>query len=220
MTADVLVISPPRSGSSCLTACISFQGFHLGKSPTIVQDTFNAKGYFENQAVLAFNEAVLATVGAHIFQTEPLTPEQTDRTLRYKTELQALFEHQFIEHPFIIKDPRIALLWELYFSVLPPVKIVALRRDKKAVAKSIYHLSSTFPSGTVLPPVGEQVCETYFRIMDDLCREVPSMTVEFEHLMSELTVVMTKICDFLDVPFTEEGKARAKEFIDHTLRRF
>ena len=220
MTDGVLVLSPPRSGSSCLTACISFQGFHLGKNATTVKNRFNAKGYFENQAVLTFNESVLSAVGAGIFQTGPLTPRQAERTLQYKTELQALLEHQFVERPFLIKDPRIALLRELYFSVLPPVRIVALRREKKAAANSIHHLTHSLSCETVSPTIGEQICDNYFRIIDDICRETPSITVHFEDLIAQPVAVMTQLCDFLDVPLTEEGKARSQEFIDQTLVRF
>ena len=172
MYEGVLILSPPRSGSSCLTACLSFQGIHLGASPTTVKDAFNAKGYFENQAVLSFNEKVLQSISADIFQTAPLNARQCREATQFAGELAGLMTSQFEARPFLIKDPRIALLQELYRQVLPPVRIISLRRDRQATARSIHHMTHALSRPTVTPEKGERICDLYFQLIDDMAREV------------------------------------------------
>lgn len=220
MYEGVLILSPPRSGSSCLTACLSFQGFHLGASPTTVTDTFNAKGYFENRAVLTFNETVLQSVGADIFQTAPLTARQCAEASQFAGELTGLVASQFTARPFLIKDPRMALLQELYQQVLPPVRIISLRRDSQATAQSIHHMTQALSRTTVTPETGERICDLYFQLIDDMAHDVPCTCVQFEELLADPDRVLTELCEFLEVPFTNQGRRQSGEFIDQTLVRF
>lgn len=220
MYEGVLILSPPRSGSSCLTACLSFQGIHLGASPTTVKDAFNAKGYFENQAVLSFNEKVLQSISADIFQTAPLNARQCREATQFAGELAGLMTSQFEARPFLIKDPRIALLQELYRQVLPPVRIISLRRDRQATARSIHHMTHALSRPTVTPEKGERICDLYFQLIDDMAREVPSIRVHFEDLLADSDRVLAGLCEFLELPFTDEGRRESREFIDQTLVRF
>ena len=66
----ILIASSPRSGSSCLSGLVQLHGFSLGKDVATVKDTYNEKGYFENESILNFNRSALDQIGVNVFCEE------------------------------------------------------------------------------------------------------------------------------------------------------
>ena len=215
----VLVLSAPRSGSSCLTACVSFQGFSTGRTPTTVKDKHNAKGYFENRNILDFNGRVLTKLmgkGA-IFKGEELPPEARARLPEYRAELQDLLRREFTQKgaqtiPFVLKDPRIILLRDLYFPLLPDVRIICLSRSRVACVSSVARMA-----GSNLDQASEhygKMWDNYERSLDELAGLFPSTHIRFEEFMAAPEYTLEELCDFLSVPLTAHGRESALEFIE------
>ena len=215
----VLVLSPPRCGSSCLTACISFQGFDLGKNPATVQDDFNAKGYFENASILHFNHHTLNWLRSSIHTTVRLSPQQEDKLHRRESEFQELIVSQFGGRGrFIIKDPRIILLQSLYFKYLPDVKIICLSRDREAASQSMERMHPTIAGRQYFGAVWDfykEECDALLSADPTKC-----FSVCFEDFLESPGASLEAICAFLSVPFTDAGHDRASQFIDKKLVRF
>ena len=215
----VLVLSPPRCGSSCLTACVSFQGFSLGKNPADVKDEHNAKGYFENANMLRFNHHTLSWLRSSIHTTERLNASEEVKLQTKDTEFQELLVNEFAGRGrFIIKDPRMLLLRGLYFKHLPDAKIICLSRDREAAAQSMDRMS-TRSEGT---QYFGSVWDFYKRECDALLEAEPSrcMAVRFEEFLESPENSLEAICSFLSSPFTKKGREAALQFIDKKLVRF
>lgn len=215
----VLVLSPPRCGSSCVTACISLQGFSLGKTPTDVQDVYNAKGYFENRRLLDFNYKALARVRSQIHATGPLSHDQANRTLAQQQELKELLADEFGSCPrFVIKDPRIVLLKRLYFSLLPDVKIVCLTRSREASANSMTNMNQKGGSASRFLSVWDFYALECAKLQDELGDRVYSL--QFEDFLASPLSEMEELCSFLSVPFLPENGEAVLDFIDPSLVRY
>ncbi len=215
----VLVLSPPRCGSSCVTACISLQGFSLGVTPTDVQDVYNAKGYFENRRLLDFNRNALRRVKSQIHASTPLSHDQANRTLSQQKELEELLSEEFSSFPrFVIKDPRIVLLKRLYFSLLPDVKIVCLTRSREAASNSMKNMDQKGVGASRFLPVWDFYTLECQRLQDELGDRVHS--IQFEDFLADPIAKIKELCSFLSVPFVPANGEAVLEFIDPSLVRY
>ena len=215
----VLVLSPPRCGSSCVTACISFQGFSLGKTPTDVQDVYNAKGYFENKRLLDFNRHALKRVGSHIHTSKPLSNEQANKTLAQQQQLDEILVDEFSPPSlFVIKDPRILVLKRLYFSLLPEVRVVCLTRSREAASNSMKNMDQKGVGAQRFVPVWDFYQAECDKLKDELGDRVYSL--KFEEFLDDPIAKTKALCSFLSVPFTSEGEEAVLEFIDLKLVRY
>tara|TARA_R110002020_G_scaffold16515_17_gene58342 strand:- start:8561 stop:9265 length:705 start_codon:yes stop_codon:yes gene_type:complete len=221
----VLVLSPPRSGSSCVTACISFQGFSVGKTPTTVKDTYNEKGYFENQKILSFNVRVLRALTGRddIHRSTDLSSAAHEKIRRHTNELKDLLRSEFTigeaeAVPFVIKDPRILLLRAIYFPLLPDVKVICLARDRAACVSSMARMGKNNPSRAETQYGG--TWDNYVDLLNGIEGVFPFMRVRFEEFIAKPEKSLEEICSFLDVPFTAEGRQAAIDFVDRRLVRY
>lgn len=214
----VFVLSPPRSGSSCFTACVSLQGVNLGANPARVKDHLNEKGYFENAQVLEFNATALRQVDADVFSTHPLTTEQMHQTLGSLVPLEDLIAAEFCVDgeikPFVIKDPRLLLLEELYFNVLPDVKVICLTRDRDAIIASLER------GWRGKHAAFDKVVDNFLSMTADVAGRRRAHIVVFEELLKDPSTVMAGVCEFLGYKPREEGLKAASEFIDMKLVHF
>ncbi len=122
-----------RSGTSALTGVLKILGLHTGKSELLSPTDDNAKGYFENQAIVRFNENLVEWRLADILTGQPWFAEKT---------LKALIKREFGAHKHIvIKDPRICMLKPLYKRVLTgigyQIKYLVAYRKREEIVRSL-----------------------------------------------------------------------------------
>jgi len=196
----LLVLSMHRSGSSCTTGCMNICGFSLGNHPTQVKNKFNRKGYFENKSILGFNELVLEDIGGSWDHTEPLTEHQVKKSLGHKDALSRIIEQEFgTDSFFVIKDPRIAILQNLYIDTLTEkkidIKILRLRRNIAAVCKSLERAQG----------IGQLQCvqldSLYQSYIDRMVCHAPCFEMDFASLLDDPVTVVQDICDFVGIEF-------------------
>lgn len=152
----ILVAGMHRSGTSALTRMISFLGAALPENLMAPSPEFNAPGFWESRDVVALDDAVLRAVGSRwddVLAFEPSMLPAAERR-RFEDGVAALCESQFRDEGlFVIKDPRLARLLDLWIPalrglgivpkvVLPyrhPLEVAAslARRDDFSVATSI-----------------------------------------------------------------------------------
>jgi hypothetical protein len=237
-SGGVLVLSPPRAGSSCVTACISFQGFSIGKTPTTVKDSYNEKGYFENEKILSFNTQRLyeVTGGDDIHRSDDLSDKENSALCgfphQYKRELSDILKSEFSKPsfiptisgplpsvPFVIKDPRILLMRSLYFPLLPDVKVICLSRDRTSCVSSMMRMSAATGGSRTAAQYGG-AWDNYVELLNGIGGVFPFIRVRFEEFIVKPEKALEKICSFLEVPFTTEGCRASLEFIDRKLIRY
>src|SRR5688572_22275099 len=129
----------PRSGTSVTTQVISELGIYAGRPDELMAaDPSNPTGFWEHLETVRINRAIFAElgvpwtgVGADLTQLP--NERRADYLARAKRAVQSLQRRG----PFVLKDPRISLLFPLWREALPSPICVIAWRDPMAVARSL-----------------------------------------------------------------------------------
>lgn len=207
----ILIASSPRSGSSCLSGLVQLHGFSLGKDVATVKDTYNEKGYFENESILNFNRSTLDQIGSNVFCEEKPTYYQIQKSLDFDEHLKEVFDRQFSDDNFSIKDPRIAILQDLYLKVSPTSKVILLRRNSEDSAKSMQRMRGFDLSK------GMAVKAVYDALLDDMRDKADCLEMSFESVLSDPVASLGTFCEWAGVELQESV---VLEFIERKLVHF
>lgn len=221
MSTCVLILSAPRSGSSCLAGCIYLCNEICFGNIIIGANKWNAKGFFEHRKLMWFNKKVIDELGVDWLSPDPLTDAQNKISLKHSKKLGELLAEFDQEEIFAIKLPTNLLLTELYFNVLASknikVKTIALHRNQSS--KSISHFSSnTTFSESISENQAVLVYKKFEKLLDNVCRIKPHIHIHFEDLINSPIETMQKVSDFIDVPTPNSQKIL--EFVDKNLVHF
>ena len=113
MPKNIIIVGPPRSGTSLTSGIFAGQGYFAGEQLRSGDD-YNPFGYFEDEALVEANVRLFADVGFHFHNTWMFAPiatsqieaisqlpiEECDRTL-----VTACKNHE----PWMWKDPRLCM---------------------------------------------------------------------------------------------------------------
>lgn len=128
----LMVVGMHRSGTSFLTGSLQQAGLELGQHSA--WNPHNLKGNRENQAIVAFHEALLARHGL-AWDNPPATP-LTWTALDVRAARKLVADYRGVEH-WGFKDPRALLLVEGWRTLLPDLQFVGIFRHPSAVARSL-----------------------------------------------------------------------------------
>jgi hypothetical protein len=217
------LLSAPRSGSSCTTACFQLCGLSLGKNETQVKDDHNQKGYFENQKILTFNEKVLRAIGSNIFATADLTTEQESSSLHFKEELKHIVKQEYEGSKFfMIKDPRISILQKLYTQAFNELGIdvnVAIVKRKKENATASMNRMTGIPLNRA-----QNTYDHHYKLIDHLVLDnlYKFTTINFDDLLNNPNKVMETACKELKIPYGvgKHQHQKIDQFVEKRLLKF
>merc|ERR1712070_870837 len=133
----VLILTMHRSGSSMLVGCIDPDSQFIGETKNQDFDEWNELGYFENDAIVHFNNGVLNRYGK-TWKDDPQFdfPPPSDKesfhdTMDYFANL--VMKEMGNRSLFVSKDPRFLGLWSLYMATAQrlnlEVKLILNHRD-------------------------------------------------------------------------------------------
>lgn len=127
-----MVVGMHRSGTSFLTGSLQQAGLELGRHSA--WNPHNQKGNRENQAIVAFHDALLARHGCS-WDNPPadLLPWSDDDRRRAR---RLISEYRGVPH-WGFKDPRALLVVEGWRELLPGLRFVGIFRHPRAVARSL-----------------------------------------------------------------------------------
>ncbi len=129
----VVIFGMHRSGTSCLAGCLEELGLQLGN--VITSAPYNQKGNRENPDIWPIHDAILSRAGA-AWDNPP--EGVVSWSSEHVTDMrQFLKGYQTLPEPWGFKDPRITLLLDGWFSMVPRLRLVASIRHPVAVAKSL-----------------------------------------------------------------------------------
>jgi hypothetical protein len=213
-----LLLSSPRAGSSATAGSLNLCGLHLGKNVTEVKDTWNKKGYFENQSILTFNEKVLRAVGSNIFATATLDEKQTQMSLHHKEELKQLLKTEFGEEKFfLIKDPRINILQKLYTDALIELDIkistIILTRPQEHAAKSMSNMTG------ISEDRAKNSYTLHYQLAEQLAANKPTARFSFQDLIKNPNKILKQACYALQIPYGEgrHNQTNISQFVEKGL---
>jgi hypothetical protein len=188
----IVVLGMHRSGTSVVTEIIRALGSHAGESAALTPpDIFNPGGYWEHKPAVELDNEILDALSANwtdrIVHADParLTAEQRGTYVtRAKEATQSLRGHG----SFVIKDPRMSLLFPLWREALGDPVCVIVWREPVAVAQSLL----TRDGQPLLSGLAawEHHCRTILRDTEGL----PRLLVSYEALVADPVAVTRELC--------------------------
>jgi hypothetical protein len=218
----VCVLGMGRTGTSLTTRVIGLLGVDLGPEEkmleTAVQD--NAKGYWEQRAVMELNDEILSLFGGTWWTPPRLDPgwEHDARLLPLAERAAALVADHFSDGPrWGWKDPRFSITLPFWRGAVGPMTYVICFRNPVEVAASLIRRDAdvyTF----------EQSMTTWLRLSADALRHTegqPRIVVFFEEWFEETDRQLARLADFIapNVQARPEGwEEEARAFLEARLR--
>ena len=135
----VVVLGPHRSGTSLVARILQHAGVNMGtrfRAP----DEFNPEGYCEDLDFKELNQAILKLAGG-TWWNPPSVINGEDMRTEFGTIMEKMLERKMAHNGvWGFKDPRMALLLDLYKPYLPSdTKYVVVSRNVMDIARSVYH---------------------------------------------------------------------------------
>jgi len=140
LPAQVVVLGMHRSGTSAVTRVLNMMGLWVGPPNAFPPaDEGNPTGYWEYREVWALNEAVLGALGTTWCTVDHLDLERLGPLARAHFEQRARHAVDTLDRggSWVIKDPRLCVLFPLWRAVLERPLCVLIHRDPLAVARSL-----------------------------------------------------------------------------------
>lgn len=192
----IIVLGMHRSGTSLITEIVRALGAYAGEPGELaVADMFNPTGYWEHKAAVAIDTGLLETLDANwsdrIVNADVtrLSRAQHDEALTRIHEVVASLQHG---GPFVLKDPRMSLLFPLWREALgTPVCILAWRHPL-AVARSLMTRDKQRVS------VSLAAWEHHYRTILRDTADLPRILVSYEELLAEPQRVIQTLHDELE----------------------
>jgi hypothetical protein len=216
----VFVLGMHRSGTSAVTRLVSLLGPHTPPEHDLVQPTAkNPKGYWESEALVNFNERVLAAVDSEIACPRLLPPgwERDTRLDALRRDAPREVRAIFPAAPWVWKDPRHCLVfsfWQQALDVKPVVVLV--NRHPLEITASAQRLRTD--QGKVY---GLALWERYLREGLAQIAGLPVLVVRYERVLSDPLAWSRRAHEFLGragVPVHEPRADDVAAFIDVELR--
>jgi hypothetical protein len=138
--AQVVVLGMHRSGTSAVTRVLNMMGLWVGPPNAFPPaDEGNPTGYWEYREVWALNEAVLGALGSTWCTVDSLDLERLGPLARAHFERRARNAVDILNRggSWVVKDPRLCVLFPLWRAVLDRPLCVLIHRDPLAVALSL-----------------------------------------------------------------------------------
>jgi hypothetical protein len=224
--AQVVVLGMHRSGTSALTGLLRLLGLWAGEEKDFPPaDDHNRAGYWEHRGVWSVNEAILQALGASWSEIAGLDLSRLDGEPRARLREQArTIVGELDQHgPWVIKDPRLCLLFPLWREVLEHPFCVLIYRDPLPVARSLAARDGFSIS------YGIALWEVYVRASLAATRGLPRVLVAHRELMTDPAAVLRRLHQSLTsldgpglahlrLPATEEIRALVDPGLVHHPR--
>lgn len=214
----IVVLGMHRSGTSAMAGLLSKAGISFGRN-LMPPHRDNPKGYFEDNAILNINDAILTAIRSSWYDITPLkfSPEKIKSK---KARLMRYVKKQIKRSPILgVKDPRIIRLLPVWLPIIKSLRItprfIIVVRDVREVCRSLNkrnHMSCLYAS--VLWALENLRCERYTRGLDRIF-------INYDDLIKNPFACMNKIKDRLGLPLELSAKNRRNiySFINASLNR-
>ena len=173
-------------------------GFQVGRD-LLGPHSCNAKGLWENEGVVSFNEELLSSIGGSWCDPSPIDlGEVLEVGSPERQALGRVLREQYApDQDIVIKDPRISRLAPLYLRVLQEdigyrVRIVIVLRSPAASADSLYRrdgiphrVGSALWVGYMIAALATANADARVIAYDDLLSSDPGMLGSFAAWLSE-----------------------------------
>lgn len=216
----ILVLGMHRSGTSALTRVLNLHGVDLG-CDLLPPAQDNARGFWENRAVVEVHDRLLAGLGRSWSDPRPLPEGWLDSAAAASAgqDIGTLLGEYAGKPLFAIKDPRLCQFLPLWLPILQgqgilPAIVFAVRHPLE-VAESIHHRDG-WPRGLS--------CWLWSRSALDVLvsgHGIPRAVVSYERLLADWRAVLATVAAQLPVDWpvvSDQAAAQVEQFVDPAQR--
>lgn len=215
----VLILGMHRSGTSAVARALSVFGVDLGDKLMPGAEGNNRKGFFEDEDVIALNDAILRRLGAKWSSRTPLDPKWFDGCGKWPEFTQAtnlLRQRLSGVDCYGTKDPRIALLlpfWSEVFDRLSlSIHTIVACRNPLSVAASLAKRDLIPTDWSLL------LWEKYNLDALGWLAEHDGVVVDFDQLMENPRAQLGRMAAYME-EFSELSAAGADLYVDEFLEQ-
>lgn len=208
----IVVLGMHRSGTSALAGVLQTAGVWMGDN-LYPGDDWNAKGYFEDRALVAMNERMLAALGRRWESLAPPIPTTLASLDGFLDEACALLMQQLGGQPMLaVKDPRLCHLlpfWQRAFARcgLDERYVLAIR-SPSAVCRSLSRRDGFGWSRSAWLWTGHTMAAV------DSAQDRPSMLIDFDDLLTDAPATARRLAAFCGLPpMPAEREAAVRAFV-------
>jgi hypothetical protein len=218
----LLVAGMHRSGTSAVTRILSLLGAELPDNLMAAHSQFNPTGFWESNDVVAINDRLLSSAGAHWDTPQAIDIGALSSTAvrQFQAEVGRLLEAGFASKScFVIKDPRISRTLPLWIEALRhsqrEVSVVIPVRHPLEVAASLARREG-FPAGKSV--------YLWLRCMLDSVRYsagVDCGIVVYDELMQDWRSSIERLLHELNLTWPvriDQAAPAIEQFLDKSLR--
>jgi len=179
---QIVVLGMHRSGTSMVTGLIHRMGAYFGSEDSATgASAENAKGFWERRDVRDLNDALLWSAGCDWHEVSRFRPGAVPARARRRFDAAArrLIGGLDAHRPWVIKEPRLCLLFPLWRPLLEAPACVLVYRCPLAVARSLAKRNG-FPL-----PFGIALWERYVRDALSASAGLPRLLVGYEEVLAD-----------------------------------
>jgi O-antigen biosynthesis protein len=185
--AQVVVLGMHRSGTSALTGLLRLLGLWAGEEDDFPPpDGHNQAGYWEHRGVWSVDEAILRRLGASWSRIADLDLSRLgpESRARFVERAREIVEDLDRHGPWVVKDPRLCLLFPVWREILAHPFCVLIYREPLPVARSLAARDG-FPI-----PYGIALWEEHMRQALASTRGLPRVLISHRELMTDPAAVL------------------------------
>jgi len=212
----IVVVGMHRSGTSATAGVVEILGGKVGNK--MVPTKFNPKGYFENRDFYRVNDKILASHKASWDNVHRLTTEKILNTAGVlKEELKVLLMKNIRQHsPFLLKDPRICVLYPLYREIIDQEGVTAyhiqVSREKKEIIKSIMNRDK-FKVNKI-----QTMIDDHYRLLEENISKHVLYHFTFDELLQQPEKVVKNIVEYIPILSDTNKIPAVLSFLDKKLK--
>ncbi len=188
--AQVVVLGMHRSGTSTLTGLLRLLGLWAGEEDDFPPaDDHNQAGYWEHRGVWSVDEAILGALGASWSEVADLDLSRLDGESRARLgeRARAVVRNLDRHGPWVVKDPRLCLLFPVWREILEHPFCVLTYRGPLPVARSLAARDG-FPIS-----YGIALWELYTREALASTRGLPRVLISHRELMADPVATLQRL---------------------------
>lgn len=199
----ILIVSMPRSGSSLLSHILFNEGVQVGDCKK--GDEYNKYGYYEN---IIIRNILIKYLNKHDVNNlkkkfQPINLLEDYKDFNRKV-YRAIKKNGIVKNkPWLFKEPKIALCWNLFKKYYPDAKWILLYRNKEQVLSSYNNAKFMDAYNTKEDWYNYMnVWDENMKLIKDECKNVYEFNIEsiFENKIDDIN----KLFDFIGITNTNK----------------
>ena len=186
----LLVMGCHRCGTSAVARALGHLGLALPRN-VMGAGRGNALGHWEPQAIVRFNDRLLAGLSRSWFDPKPLPDRWLEQALPHRGEAVALWEAERAPGGCVLKDPRFSRLGGFWREILAPAPVAVI------ACRNPYEVAASLKSRDGLDKKhGLLLWESYLLEAEAATRGLRRMVVHYHDLLKNPGGVLTRLADW------------------------